>query len=67
MEAMIKSRQDDALADVYMEAWDRGDAWRNAIIESMHSYDENTQRFLKDSLAKGVARLNGEPKEYELA
>ncbi|ATU96009.1 hypothetical protein BLM14_29980 (plasmid) [Phyllobacterium zundukense] len=67
MEAMIESRQDEALADAYMEAWDRGVAWKEAIIESMRSYDENTQRLLKDCLAKGVARLGGEPNDYGLA
>ncbi len=50
MAAMLGCRQGDALADAYMEAWDRGNAWKEAIMESMRSYEESTRVLLRVQL-----------------
>ncbi|TDQ16193.1 hypothetical protein DEV91_13324 [Phyllobacterium brassicacearum] len=67
MEAMLGSRQGDALADAYMEAWDRGNAWKEAITESMRSYEESTRVLLRVQLAEAVASLGAKPKDYGLS
>ncbi len=66
MTAMIDTRQSDVLADAYMAAWVRGDAWKDALAESMRTYDEPTQVLFKDSLAKAMADLEADPKDYGL-
>jgi hypothetical protein len=63
METMIELRQGDAVADAYMEAWDRGPAWREAIEGSMHYL--GNERLLA-SLAASVRRLGGDPSGYGL-
>jgi hypothetical protein len=67
MEAMIEFRQGDALADAYIEAWDRGPAWRDAIRESLHSLDDVTQKRIRENLAQGTRNLGAEPSEYDVA
>jgi len=47
MTAMIDTRRSDALADAYMEAWDRGSAWREAIRESQRSFDADVWRRIR--------------------
>jgi hypothetical protein len=39
METMIVQHQDQAIADAFMEAWDRGPAWREAIQASLRQTD----------------------------
>jgi hypothetical protein len=66
MGSMIELRQGDALADAYMEAWDRGPAWKEAIRESLRSLDDATRDRLQKGLAKGVVNLGGDPAAYDL-
>jgi len=66
MTAMLDTRRSDALADAYMEAWDRGPAWREAIEESQRSFDEESWQRLRSGLAKGVAGIGGDPAAYGL-
>lgn len=66
IEAMLEFRQGEALADAYMEAWDRGDAWREAIMESLRSYEDTTRIYLQDNLSNWVSSMGGKPKEYGL-
>ncbi|UDF03298.1 GSU2403 family nucleotidyltransferase fold protein [Asticcacaulis sp. AND118] len=64
MQTLIELRQGETIADVYMEAWDRGPAWRDAIGESMRSLGDAG---LASRLAESVERLGGKPAEYGLA
>ena len=66
-DAMIRNRQHAELGAAYMEAWDRGDSWREAITQSVSSYDERTRTYLREELAKAVTGLDADPAEYELA
>ena len=66
-DAMIRNRQHAELGAAYMEAWDRGDSWREAIRQSVSSYDERTRTYLREELAKAVTGLGADPAEYELA
>lgn len=67
IEILLQTRQGDALADVYMEAWDRGPAWRDAMRGSLRTFDDATWKKLQHRLASGVAALGGDPANYELA
>jgi hypothetical protein len=65
-EAMIANRQNADFASAYTEAWDRGDAWKEAIRKSVGSYDDEFQVMLRKELAKGVSELGEDPADYEL-
>lgn len=64
MEAMIANRQHDDLAAVYMEAWDRGDHWADAIRTSLRTYDDKFRSFFGTELGKGIRTNGGEPDDY---
>jgi hypothetical protein len=55
LDAMIKNRQHAELGAAYIEAWDRGESWKQAIRESLSRYDEQTQMYLREELAKAVS------------
>ncbi len=65
-EAMIKNRQHVDIASAFIEAWDRGKAWKDAIRKSIASYDDKFRTHLKQELAKGVTELEADPDKYEL-
>jgi hypothetical protein len=56
IEAMIETRQADALADAYVEASARGPAWRDALLKSTDAMDENTRSCLQATIAETVER-----------
>jgi len=64
MEAMIQVRQGGALADAYMEAWDRGPAWKEAIVESLRSFEDGPRNHIQDALAAGIRIMAGDPETY---
>lgn len=66
-EAMILTRQHVAMASAFMEAWNRGDAWKKALRQSVESYDPEFQTMLRQELAKGVLEFDEHPADYELA
>lgn len=66
MEAMIETRQREALAEVFMEAWDRGPAWRAAIGESLNTFDEKALAEIRAGLAAGMQRLGADASQYEV-
>jgi hypothetical protein len=66
METMISLRQGAALADAYMEAWDRGPAWRGAIQESLRALEPDTRDRLTRDLLLNVKALDGDPAKYGL-
>jgi hypothetical protein len=61
IETMIELRQGETIADAYMEAWDRGPGWREAIESSMRSLGDEK---LVLSIADCVRRLDANPAEY---
>ncbi|MCR6656482.1 MAG: GSU2403 family nucleotidyltransferase fold protein [Opitutus sp.] len=66
IEAMVAVRQTDALADAYMEAWDRGPHWRDAITASLATFAEDVQEQIRTALREGVRRLDADPADYAL-
>ncbi|MDF2811581.1 MAG: hypothetical protein K0S56_2612 [Microvirga sp.] len=66
MNAMIETRQSEALAETYMEAWDRGPAWRDAIGASLRAVSEDTRAQLLAPLAASVRALGVDPASYHL-
>lgn len=67
MEAMIALRRNVDLAEAYVEAWDRGPAWRDAIERSLMSLDEATREAIRIGLTAGFERLDLDPTAYGLA
>lgn len=66
-EAMIQTRQHVALASAYTEAWDRGEAWQNAIRQSLSTFDNDARSMANKGLAAGLAELGDDPAKYNLA
>lgn len=64
MEAMIETRQANSLADAYIEAWDRGPAWRTAISESLVAIEPVKGRLIAESLAAAVGTIGTDPEHY---
>lgn len=67
MQAMVQTRQTDALAEAYMTAWDRGPAWREAIGQSWRRIGPELAEDLRRSLAVALERMEGDAKQYGLA
>ncbi|WP_398480291.1 GSU2403 family nucleotidyltransferase fold protein [Tardiphaga sp.] len=66
-QALIMNYQQADMAAAFMEAWDRGDAWKDAISKSLATYDESLQSMLRQGLAKGITELGDDPASYGLA
>jgi hypothetical protein len=66
-QALIMNHQQADMAAAFMEAWDRGDAWKDAISKSLATYDESLQSMLRQGLAKGITELGDDPASYGLA
>lgn len=66
LEVMISLRQHVALADAYVEAWDRGPAWRKAIQESLTTFEADAWDRITSGLANGVRELDRDPADYGL-
>lgn len=66
METMIEQRQTEDLADVFIEAHDRGPAWKEAIRKSMDQIDDETRGRILSALAAGVRKLSRDSGEFGL-
>lgn len=62
MQAMIATNQTLPLADAFMEAWHRGQSWRNAVAQGLASVPDTAE--IKTKLAEGVRTLGHDPKEF---
>jgi hypothetical protein len=65
-EAMIRNRQHAEMGLAFMEAWDRGEAWKDAIRKSIASYDDEFRARLQKELARGVTESGADPIKYGL-
>lgn len=66
MEAMIELRQTSVLADTYMEAWNRGPAWQEALTSSLRTFEDRPRKHIESHLAAGVRENDGDPRGYGL-
>jgi hypothetical protein len=64
MQAMLAANQFIPLADAFIEAWQRGQAWRSAMAQSMASLPDAAA--MKGKLAEGVKVLGHQPSEFDL-
>ncbi|MBA1143349.1 nucleotidyltransferase family protein [Mesorhizobium neociceri] len=65
MEAMIEQRQTEDLADAFMEASDRGPAWKEAIRRSLSEIDDRERDTVQAALARGIQKLGRDPAEFD--
>ena len=64
MQAMSGQRQDEDLAEAFMEAYDRGPAWREAIRKGLDMLDEDARAQVHATLAAGIDKLGADPSDY---
>ncbi len=55
--AMVELNKAAEFTDAYAEAWERGPAWREAIIASVNALGEDLQATLRAGLATGIKQL----------
>jgi hypothetical protein len=67
MQAMIQTRQREPLAEAYMEAWDRGEAWREAIRQSLNTLEPGILLGIRQSLSEALTNLQADAASYGLA
>lgn len=65
MKALNELRRMDDLADVYMQAWERGPAWRRALRESLRALMPEAAD-IQDALVRAVNREGASPADYGL-
>ena len=63
---MVLLRREQDLADAWMEAWDRGPSWREAMDASLKTFDEGILAQVRIGVARGVKSLGGDPTEHGL-
>lgn len=56
-EALVETRQNYLLADAYNEAWERGEAWQEAIVTGLMLMPDNGKKALADALGVKVDSL----------
>lgn len=66
MAAMVETRRTDALADAYMEAWDRGPKWQKAITGSLRVLGPEALAGIVGPLAESIRHLGRMPEDYGL-
>lgn len=62
MQALIELRQEEDLADAYMEAYNRGSAWQEAISLRLSKIDDREE--ILTGIAKGIERLGEAAEDY---
>jgi hypothetical protein len=66
MQALVEQRQSEDLADAFMEAYERGPAWKEAIRRSLSEIDDQARGAIEPALAGAIARLGKDPKAFGL-
>jgi hypothetical protein len=64
MEVMAEQRQTEDLADVFIEACDRGPAWKEAIRKSLDQIEDEARVPILAALATGIRKLERDPVEF---
>lgn len=64
MQAMTETRRTDALAHVFMEAWDRGHAWQEAITSSLRTFDQDAFASIAGGLRESIIHFQSKPENY---
>lgn len=64
MSAMMETRRGDALAEAYVEAWERGPAWKETITESLRSFDAETYERLRSGVLEGIRSIGAYDDEF---
>ncbi len=67
MEAMVQLRLADELAEAYVEAWERGPQWREAIHRSLGAIESEARERIFGGLAIGFERLDLDPVGFGLS
>ena len=50
--------------DVFMEAWDRGDAWQEALAASLRTFDKDAFAPVAEGLRESIERFEADPAKY---
>jgi hypothetical protein len=66
MEALIETRRQADLAEVYAEAWGRGAAWKEGITRGMSYLPAHRRKQMAEGLVAGLKDLGEDPAEYGL-
>ena len=63
-EALVVARMDRELADAFVEAWERGPSWQEAIRGGLGYLQPDDAEVVRDSLRKGLDRIGRSHAEF---
>jgi hypothetical protein len=66
IQALLQTHRERDLADSFMEAWDRGPHWQEALSESLETLSASDTAAIREGLREGISRLGAEPGDYGL-
>jgi hypothetical protein len=66
MEAMIEQRRTEDLAEAFLEAYERGQAWKEGIRKSMNQIEDDARRRIIFAWADSIRKLERDPAEFDL-
>lgn len=64
VEALVLARMDRELAEVFLEAWERGPSWQQAIRGGLGYLAEDEAALVRQSLALGLERTGQRPEAF---
>ncbi len=65
-EALIETRQTEALADAYMAAWEKGPAWREAMVAGLGSIEPSRRDFIASAMGAAIRGHGADGKDFGL-
>jgi hypothetical protein len=65
-EAMAETRRSDDLALAWIEAWNRGDAWREALARGLEIMPKKAASVVRSALLDGLRRVKENPEQFGL-
>ena len=66
IEAAIQTRRLEDLAEAFIEAWDRGRAWKEAMQKSLKTYDRQIAEAMAAGIVQGIKSLGVDHERYEI-
>ena len=63
-EALALTRQQTALAEVFVEAWNRGPRWRTALLTGLNFFTDADRLAVRSAIDAGLGELGETPEGY---
>lgn len=65
-QALEATRRQDDLAFAFMEAWDKGENWRETIRRGLNLFDADTRETVNTILGKSLREIGASPEGFTM-